>query len=87
MDPVVHFEMPYDDGHRMARFYPSVFKWDTTKSDRAGPKRSGAIIGGFYKRNPDWLAKHPSTVIVAENMREAMLRVTDTGGQMLGEPM
>src|SRR4051812_5788286 len=28
MDPVVHFEMPYDNRDRMAKFYRSVFAWD-----------------------------------------------------------
>jgi len=27
MNPVVHFEMPYDDAQRIARFYQSVFGW------------------------------------------------------------
>jgi predicted enzyme related to lactoylglutathione lyase len=27
MDPVVHFEMPYDNGERIARFYQSAFGW------------------------------------------------------------
>jgi hypothetical protein len=27
MNPVVHFEMPYDDKARMARFYESAFGW------------------------------------------------------------
>jgi predicted enzyme related to lactoylglutathione lyase len=27
MDPVVHFEMPYDDRERMARFYEAAFGW------------------------------------------------------------
>lgn len=27
MNPVVHFEMPYDDRERIARFYQSVFGW------------------------------------------------------------
>jgi len=29
MDPVVHFEMPYDDSARMARFYETAFGWQT----------------------------------------------------------
>jgi uncharacterized protein len=29
MDPVVHFEMPYEDGKRMASFYDTVFGWQT----------------------------------------------------------
>jgi uncharacterized protein len=27
MNPVVHFEMPYDDRERMAKFYQSAFGW------------------------------------------------------------
>ena len=102
MNPVVHFEMPYDDRDRMARFYRSVFDWNTTElssdmgnyvlattteSENTRPKEPGAINGGFYKRNPEWPAQHPSIVIAVGNMREAMSRVTDAGGQVLGEPM
>jgi uncharacterized protein len=29
MNPVVHFEMPYEDNKRMAQFYSSVFGWKT----------------------------------------------------------
>ena len=29
MDSVVHFEMPYDDRERMAKFYQNVFGWQT----------------------------------------------------------
>jgi predicted enzyme related to lactoylglutathione lyase len=28
MDPVVHFEMPYDNRERVAKFYQSVFGWE-----------------------------------------------------------
>jgi len=28
MDPVVHFEMPYDNRDRMAKFYSTVFGWE-----------------------------------------------------------
>jgi predicted enzyme related to lactoylglutathione lyase len=28
MDPVVHFEMPFDDRERMAKFYRDVFGWE-----------------------------------------------------------
>ena len=28
MDPVVHFEFPYDDRDRIAKFYQSVFGWE-----------------------------------------------------------
>ena len=29
MNSVVHFEMPYDDRERMAKFYQNVFGWQT----------------------------------------------------------
>ena len=29
MDPVVHFEMPYDDHPRMTKFYQAAFGWVT----------------------------------------------------------
>lgn len=29
MNSVVHFEMPYDDRQRMAKFYGSAFGWQT----------------------------------------------------------
>ncbi|HSB99387.1 MAG TPA: VOC family protein [Burkholderiaceae bacterium] len=102
MDPVVHFEMPYDDAARIARFYKAAFDWGTqqlggdmggyvlattTESGEAGPKRPGAINGGFYRRNPQWPAQHPSVVIAVLNIDEAMSRVSKAGGQVLGEPM
>ena len=69
MNPVVHFEMPYDDKARMARFYESAFGWQmrmlgedmgnyvvatTTETGDAGPKTAGAINGGFFPKKPDW---------------------------------
>jgi uncharacterized protein len=27
MNPVVHFEMPYDDPQRVAKFYEQAFGW------------------------------------------------------------
>ncbi len=31
MDSVVHFEMPYENRERMAKFYQSAFGWQTEK--------------------------------------------------------
>ena len=33
MNPVVHFEMPYDDRQRMAQFYALAFGWQTQLLD------------------------------------------------------
>ena len=102
MNPVVHFEMPFDDRARMARFYESAFGWQTqmlgaemgdyvvattTESDGGGPKTPGAINGGFFARNPDGPAQHPSVVIAVDDIGAAIKQVTGAGGQVLGEAM
>jgi hypothetical protein len=35
MDSVVHFEMPYDDRDRMARFYQQAFGWQRCSTPRS----------------------------------------------------
>ncbi len=102
MDPVVHFEMPYDDSQRMAKFYKSVFGWQmkmldedmgkyvlatTTESDEKGPKKPGAINGGFFARESGSPAQHPSMVIAVENIKGSMKKVVEAGGKVVGEPM
>jgi len=102
MDPVVHFEMPADDRKRMAKFYEKVFGWETkmlgpemgeyvtvatTESDENGPKRPGAINGGFYPKEPGGPARHPSLVIAVDDIEKSMKHVTESGGKVLGEPM
>src|SRR5262245_58920172 len=102
MNAVVHFEMPYDDRKRMAKFYESAFDWKTkvlgeemgnyvlattTETDDTGPKRPGAINGGFYQKNPTWPGQHPSVVIAVDNIQDSIKRVTAAGGKVLGEPM
>jgi uncharacterized protein len=67
MNPVVHFEMPYDDRERIARFYREAFQWKlemlgpdmgnyvlaTTVQEDAKPDAPrGAINGGFFPRSP-----------------------------------
>src|SRR5438874_13694372 len=102
MNPVVHFEMPYDDRQRMAKFYSSAVGWQTqmlgeergdyvlattTESGDSGPKKPGAINGGFFPRKPDWPAQHPSIVIAVDDINQAVRKVTEAGGKVLGEPM
>ena len=102
MNPVVHFEMPFENRVRMAKFYESVFGWQTqllgedmgnyvlattTETDKKGPKKPGAINGGFYQRQPDWPAQHPSIVIAVDYIKESVKKVTDAGGIVLEEPM
>jgi uncharacterized protein len=102
MNPVVHFEMPYDSRERMAKFYASVFGWQmkvlgeemghyvlaaTTETDEAGPKRPGAINGGFFPKRTDGPAQHPSVVIAVEDIVESTRKIAAEGGEVLGEPM
>ncbi len=56
----------------------------TTESDAEGcvPREPGRINGGFYGRNPQWPAQHPSVVIGVEDIRAAMRRVAAAGGEV-----
>jgi predicted enzyme related to lactoylglutathione lyase len=83
MNPAVHFEMPYDDSARMARFNESAFGWQTQSlgaemgdyvtatTARTGPgglELRGTVNGGFHARKPAWPAQHPSVVIAVEDI-------------------
>lgn len=102
MDSVVHFEMPYDDRDRMARFYQQAFGWEsnmlgpemgnyvvmmTTESTPAGPIKPGAINGGFYQKTADKPMQYPSVVIAVDDVARSMKKVADAGGNVLGDPM
>jgi uncharacterized protein len=102
MSPVVHFEMPYEQRERMARFYREAFGWQTrmlgaemgnyvlaTTTEMAGrtPKQPGAINGGFFERRSDMPGQHPSVVIAVDDIAVAMKQVREAGGEVLGEPM
>ncbi len=101
--PVVHFEMPYRDAARAARFYAEAFGWQmqqlgpemgdyllatTATADSAAPGAvRGSINGGLFPFKPDWPMQHPSVVIGVDDIRAAMARVATAGGAVLGEPM
>ena len=102
MNPVVHFEIPAEDRKRIANFYTKVFDWKiqqlgedmgnyvlatTTDSDENGPKKPGAINGGFFQKTDDKPAQYPSVVIAVEDIKEHMMNVEKSGGKVLGEPM
>ena len=102
MDPVVHFEMPYDDRERIARFYQAAFGWRTqalgaemgnyvlaATADTDGPPegKRGAINGGFFPRSPEMPGQHPSVVIAVRDIAESSRKVGEAGGKVLGTPM
>src|SRR3989344_2650652 len=98
MNPVVHFEMPAEDGKRMAEFYTKVFGWQTkqlgpemgnyilvttTETEENGlPKEPGRINGGFAEKNKD--NQSTSVVIGVDDIREAAQKVEAAGGKVLG---
>ena len=90
MNPVVHFEMPYDDKARAAQFYRAAFDWQmqalgaemgdyvlatTTETDASGPLKPGAINGGMFPRKPDWPGQYPSVVIAVDDIKAACPKV------------
>jgi uncharacterized protein len=103
MNPVVHFEMPYEDRERLVSFYSKAFGWQmqklgqemgdyvtahTTETDENNMIKSpGAINGGFFPKKPDWPAQYPSVAIAVDDIKEAMKAVASAGGTVLGEPV
>ena len=102
MDPVVHFELPYDDRERIARFYREAFGWQmemlgpemgnyvlATTSDHDGrpDAKRGSINGGCFPRGADKPAQHPSVVVAVQDIAAASRKVSAAGGEVLGEPM
>ncbi len=100
--PVIHFEMPYRDAARAARFYAEAFGWQmqqlgaemghyllatTATQDSRPDVPRGAINGGLFPFNPDWPMQQPSVVIGVDDLRAAMARVKAAGGELMGEPM
>ena len=100
MDPVVHFEMGYNDKKRMVDFYASAFGWkaqmmgpemgnyvvmQTAETDEKGMiKKPGNINGGFYAKTDSPDSHAPSVVIAVEDIRESMKKVEAGGGKILG---
>ena len=103
MNPVVHFEMPYENSSRLVKFYSKAFGWKmekqgkemgdyvtaaTTETDENRMiKRPGVINGGFFLKSGEASELHPSVVIAVDDIKEAMKRIAGAGGKVLGEPM
>jgi len=100
-NPVTHFEMPYENQERLSKFYSKAFGWDmqnmgsemgdyiiaaTTETDENRMiKTPGTINGGFYPKQPN-VPNEPSVVISVDDIKQAMKKITDAGGKVLGEP-
>lgn len=100
-NPVVHFEMPYENAERASEFYKKAFDWqmqmtgpemgnyivaETSETDENRMvKKPGTINGGFFKKS-DSESQHPSVVIQVEDIKESMKKIEASGGKVLGEP-
>jgi predicted enzyme related to lactoylglutathione lyase len=99
MNPVVHFEMPFEDGDRMAEFYSKAFGWQTQK---LGPDMGHYIVVSTTETDqqtqrpkepgainggfyPKSKDNHaPSVVISVDDIHEGMKAVEAAGGKVLG---
>ncbi len=101
-NPVVHFEMPYEDSGRLTKFYNTAFGWElnkmgsemgdyvtaaTTETDQNRMvKTPGTINGGFFPKNQG-APSNPSVVIAVDDIKQSIKKITDAGGKVLGEPV
>jgi len=99
-NPVVHFEMGYEDRERMVKFYETVFGWkteqmgaemgnyvvaQTAETDEDGMVQTkGAINGGFYQKTDSPQSQAPSVVVSVQDIKAAMKAVEAAGGKILG---
>jgi hypothetical protein len=101
-NPVVHFEMPYENHERLMKFYSETFGWElkkfgadmgnyvtaaTTETDENRMvKTPGTINGGFFPKSPE-VPPIPSVVISVDDIKESMKKIAAAGGKVLGEPV
>jgi predicted enzyme related to lactoylglutathione lyase len=99
-NPVVHFEMPYEDAARVKKFYEEAFGWGmlplgaemggyvmahASETDEHNMvKNLGTINGGFYKKNSD--AVNTNVVIAVEDIAVALEKVKVAGGAVMDGP-
>jgi uncharacterized protein len=98
MDPVNHFEIPFDDKEKVMGFYSKVFDWKLNDmpdmkyimahtceiDEKHMPKNPGEINGGFYKRD-EKLAKGPVIVITVKSIDNSMEKIKEAGGEITME--
>lgn len=103
INPVVHFEMPYENHERLIKFYSQTFGWQmqkmgeemgdyvtaaTTETDENRMvKIPGTINGGFFPKKSDMVSQYPSVVIAVNNINESMKKIKESGGEVFGEPV
>lgn len=102
-NPVVHFEMPYEDAERVSEFYKSAFGWgmnlipgeemgnyitaQTAETDENRMVKKPGTINGGFFPKSASNNQNPSVVISVSDINKAMDDVTKAGGEVLGEPV
>lgn len=102
MNPVVHFEMPYEDQGRMVEFYSKTFGW---KPNILGPEMGDYVVVDTSERDPvtkfpkkpgminggfyekEENNPHPSVVIAVDDIAVAMKNIEMAGGKIIGHPV
>ena len=99
MNPVVHFEMPYKNPKRVAKFYEKAFGWKMQYLPKMGNyvlahtspmtknnmhKEKGAINGGFYPKDDSYGGTH--FVLAVQDLDKHIGIVKKSGGRIKGKP-
>lgn len=100
-NPVVHFEMPYEDAARVSKFYQEAFGWGMNQlgAEMGGyvmahasetdennmVKNPGNINGGFFKRNSPTVG--PNVVIAVEDIEASLEKIKAAGATSIDGPM
>jgi len=98
MDPINHFEIPYDDKDRAQTFYHDIFGWrietdpdmgytmvwTTDKlNEKGGTGEPGVIGGGMVPREN---AKIPMLVITVKDIEASLKKIEEMGGKKVHGP-
>jgi len=99
-NPVVNFQMPYENAERVMDFYTKAFGWKmvntgeathnyiaalTTESDEFESLTPSAINGGFSPKSP--YSDTTAIVVSVKDIQLATAAVKNAGGTVLGDPM
>lgn len=96
MNPVVHFEMPYDDAQRITRFYQSVFGWKlqalgedmgdyvlaTTAEEDVMPEGQGrrGAINGGFFKRSPDMPGQHPSIVIAVPDMQAAMKAVNQAG-------
>jgi uncharacterized protein len=99
MNPVNHFEIPYDEKERAEKFYKEVFGWKLLDHDMGNDHtytlaytcevddkmmcKEPNVINGGLYKRGEGVAKSPVIVITVPNLDEHLVKIKDNGGEIV----